>query len=271
MERRGRLITSGIRMGVDSRDAESSGTAEMVLAGERNAQSQRYPLSVWELAKRRINAVAACLVVLVLSLFLPSTMDLSVGHLGFGGGHVQTASAVVSSEEARIVAEAWKLLDKAYVDASYNGMDWQATRQKFVKGKYKDMPAAYQGIRDMCQLLGDKYTRFLTPAQYKTITQLYQVRLPSPPKPAPLPRAVSRGAASRPQPAPWRGGPCSPFMFIIDTWDKRQASGDEFAGIGVEMTMDASNAIVRSSSTRARAPSARARAPQACSGAGAGS
>eukprot|EP00290_Baffinella_frigidus_P031201 CAMPEP_0180232652 /NCGR_PEP_ID=MMETSP0987-20121128/27596_1 /TAXON_ID=697907 /ORGANISM="non described non described, Strain CCMP2293" /LENGTH=543 /DNA_ID=CAMNT_0022198297 /DNA_START=142 /DNA_END=1775 /DNA_ORIENTATION=- len=107
------------------------------------------------------------------------------------------ASAAVSSEEARTVAEAWKVLGKAYVDQTFNGVDWQATRQKFVsKGNYKNMDEAYQGIRDMCKLLGDKYTRFLTPAQYSSITQLYQ------------------------------------------------ASGVEFGGIGVEMTMDTSNTII---------------------------
>jgi len=61
------------------------------------------------------------------------------------------------------------------------------------------MPAAYQGIRDMCQLLGDKYTRFLTPAQYKTITQLYQVRFPTPPS-----LTAARGLARRRLPSPAR-------------------------------------------------------------------
>lgn len=36
------------------------------------------------------------------------------------------ARAVVGSEEGRVVAEAWKVLDRAFYDANFNGVDWRA-------------------------------------------------------------------------------------------------------------------------------------------------
>jgi hypothetical protein len=37
---------------------------------------------------------------------------------------LMSASAAVSSEESKVVGEAWKVLDKAYVDKSFSGNDW---------------------------------------------------------------------------------------------------------------------------------------------------
>jgi len=40
--------------------------------------------------------------------------------------HSTEALAVVGSEEGRVVAEAWKVLDRAFVDPNFNGVDWRA-------------------------------------------------------------------------------------------------------------------------------------------------
>ena len=40
--------------------------------------------------------------------------------------HSTEALAVVGSEEGRVVAEAWKVLDRAFVDSNFNGVDWRA-------------------------------------------------------------------------------------------------------------------------------------------------
>mmetsp|Transcript_47095 Transcript_47095/g.112240 ORF Transcript_47095/g.112240 Transcript_47095/m.112240 type:complete len:553 (+) Transcript_47095:218-1876(+) len=192
--RQGRPTLVGLRM--DAEDSPKGQELVLVRGGSETA-SVGANRRMWVFTKRHLTAMAACCIMLFASLFLPNVADTASMRFGWPTPSVPVASAAVSSEEARTVAEAWKVLGKAYVDQTFNGVDWQATRQKFVsKGNYKNMDEAYQGIRDMCKLLGDKYTRFLTPAQYSSITQLYQ------------------------------------------------ASGVEFGGIGVEMTMDTSNTII---------------------------
>eukprot|EP00966_Prymnesium_polylepis_P029959 696053-Prymnesium_polylepis.1 len=52
---------------------------------------------------------------------------------------VQTPPAIAYSpfnEDQKIVAEAWKVTDREYVDRDFSGQDWFKTRQKMVSQKY---------------------------------------------------------------------------------------------------------------------------------------
>jgi C-terminal processing protease CtpA/Prc len=89
------------------------------------------------------------------------------------------AYAAVATEESRVVGEAWKVLDKAYVDKSFGGNDWTSVRRKYVRPNYKNTQEAYTAIREMTALLGDKFTRFLTPAQYATLSSMYTQDAPA--------------------------------------------------------------------------------------------
>ncbi|KAL3917046.1 MAG: hypothetical protein SGPRY_006562 [Prymnesium sp.] len=73
------------------------------------------------------------------------------------------------SEDQRLVAEAWKLIDREYVDRAFSGQDWFATRQRVVSKKYTSREQAYAEIREVLGSLGDKYTRFLTPAMFDAV------------------------------------------------------------------------------------------------------
>ena len=52
-------------------------------------------------------------------------------------------------------------------------------RRKYVRPDYKNTEEAYKAIREMTALLGDKFTRFLTPAQYQTLSSMYTAEAPS--------------------------------------------------------------------------------------------
>jgi len=82
---------------------------------------------------------------------------------------VLPASAAYLTDEQRLAAQAWTFTDRNYVDRSFAGQDWFQTRKNLVKKKYASTDAAYDEIRAMLGSLGDKYTRFLTPAQYKAV------------------------------------------------------------------------------------------------------
>lgn len=66
------------------------------------------------------------------------------------------------TEEQKLVAEAWRLVDNSFLDRTFNGVDWFSLRQDYVnKRKYKSMDEARVAIDSMVSTLGDKYTRTL--------------------------------------------------------------------------------------------------------------
>ena len=53
-----------------------------------------------------------------------TALDVKGTNLGPLALQLKSASAAVSSEESKVVGEAWKVLDKAFVDKSFSGNDW---------------------------------------------------------------------------------------------------------------------------------------------------
>lgn len=78
--------------------------------------------------------------------------------------------AFALTEPQKLVAEAWRIVDQSYVDRSFNNHDWFKIRMKAVKRAYASVDEGYGAIRDLLSLLGDPYTRFLTPNQYDSLT-----------------------------------------------------------------------------------------------------
>jgi carboxyl-terminal processing protease len=74
------------------------------------------------------------------------------------------------TEPQKLVAEAWRIVDQSFVDRSFNNHDWFKVRMKAVKRTYVSVDDGYSAIREMLSLLGDPYTRFLTPNQYTSLT-----------------------------------------------------------------------------------------------------
>jgi len=73
------------------------------------------------------------------------------------------------SPEQKAVAEAWRIVDNSFLDRTFNGQDWFEVRQDGVKKRYKSMGEAEAEIERIVSLLGDKYTRYLSPAKYQSI------------------------------------------------------------------------------------------------------
>lgn len=74
------------------------------------------------------------------------------------------------TEEQKAVAEAWRIVDNNFIDRTFNGQDWFQVRQNaVVKHKYKNMQEARDEIEKIVGSLGDKYTRYLPPAKYRSI------------------------------------------------------------------------------------------------------
>lgn len=73
------------------------------------------------------------------------------------------------TEDQRLVNEVWRIIDRAYVDASFNHQNWWALREKYLKKNMPDRATTYQLIRDMLGVLGDPFTRVMEPEQYSTL------------------------------------------------------------------------------------------------------
>lgn len=91
-----------------------------------------------------------------LSLFVPG-LSRSVG-------------AALQDSPKTVVDEVWQIVNREYVDGTFNQVDWQTTRRELLSKNYATSEDAYAAIRESLKKLGDPYTRFLDPKQYEALT-----------------------------------------------------------------------------------------------------
>lgn len=103
--------------------------------------------------------------------------------LRFGGAIAATASmsflsppltspstASLHDSPKAILDEAWQIVNREYVDTTFNQTDWMAVRQELLSRDYSSTEEAYTALRDALQQLDDPYTRFMDPEQYEQLT-----------------------------------------------------------------------------------------------------
>ncbi|HEY9901229.1 MAG TPA: carboxyl-terminal processing protease CtpB [Candidatus Sericytochromatia bacterium] len=78
--------------------------------------------------------------------------------------------AALQDSPKNVVDEVWQIVNQEYVDNTFNKVDWQATRQQLLSKNYTSRDQAYEAIREALKPLGDRYTRFLDPEQFKALT-----------------------------------------------------------------------------------------------------
>lgn len=88
----------------------------------------------------------------------------------FAPAWCREVSAALQDSPKNIVDEAWQVVNREYVDGTFNQVDWQATRQQLLSKNYKSREQAYTAIRQALEKLGDPYTRFMDPKQFKSLT-----------------------------------------------------------------------------------------------------
>jgi carboxyl-terminal processing protease len=103
-------------------------------------------------------------------------MNKQVFRLGFSlllafglalGALIQPAAALTS--EQRLVSEVWRIVNRTYLDETFNHQNWAAVRQEILKQPLKNQQAAYVAIQKMLKSLDDPFTRFLDPEQYRSL------------------------------------------------------------------------------------------------------
>ncbi len=80
------------------------------------------------------------------------------------------AEANLENSPKVVLDEAWQIVNREYVDGSFNHTDWQATRKSLLEKNYTSQEQAYDALREALDKLDDPYTRFLDPEQFKALT-----------------------------------------------------------------------------------------------------
>ncbi|XGV96412.1 MAG: carboxyl-terminal processing protease CtpA [Leptolyngbya sp. BL-A-14] len=73
------------------------------------------------------------------------------------------------TDEQKLLAEVWRLVDRAYVDDTFNHQNWWLVRQKAFKQPLSDREQTYATIQQMLASLDDPFTRLLKPEQYRSL------------------------------------------------------------------------------------------------------
>ncbi len=89
----------------------------------------------------------------------------------FGPAWCRSVRAALQDSPKAIVDQVWQLVNREYVDGTFNKKDWQAVRQSLLSKNYTSRQQAYVAIRKALEQLEDPYTRFMEPRQYQALTR----------------------------------------------------------------------------------------------------
>lgn len=78
-------------------------------------------------------------------------------------------SEVFRPSPKELVDEVWQIIDRQYVDATFNQQDWRSVRNEYLNRNYTNQEEAYKAIREMLKKLEDPYTRFMDPQEFKNM------------------------------------------------------------------------------------------------------
>lgn len=85
------------------------------------------------------------------------------------GLHSSQGQAFLQESPKQLIDEVWQLVDRTYVDETFNKTDWRAIRQEYLGREYTNRESAYDAIREMLKKLDDPYTRFMDPQAFRSM------------------------------------------------------------------------------------------------------
>ncbi len=83
--------------------------------------------------------------------------------------HFSRGATLLKDTPKELVDEVWQVINNSYVDGTFNQTDWRAIRKDYLGRQYTDKKEAYTAIREMLKKLGDPYTRFMDPEEFKNM------------------------------------------------------------------------------------------------------
>lgn len=86
---------------------------------------------------------------------------------GLTFGSIPPANAL--TQQQKLVSEVWRIVNRSYLDETFNHQNWTEVRQKAFKSPLGNDQEAYKVIQNMLKSLDDPFTRFLDPEQYRSL------------------------------------------------------------------------------------------------------
>ncbi|WP_421654569.1 carboxyl-terminal processing protease CtpA [Leptothermofonsia sp. ETS-13] len=77
--------------------------------------------------------------------------------------------ALALTDEQKFLSEVWRVVDRAYIDDTFNHQNWWLVREKLLKKPLENREQTYEVIQQMLTSLDDPFTRLLKPDQYRTL------------------------------------------------------------------------------------------------------
>jgi len=85
------------------------------------------------------------------------------------GIHLSQSKAFFQESPKELIDEVWQLINRNYVDATFNQVDWEAVRTDYLGREYSSQEEAYSAVREMLEQLEDPYTRFMDPQEFRNM------------------------------------------------------------------------------------------------------
>lgn len=78
-------------------------------------------------------------------------------------------SAWAMTDQQQLVMEVWRIVNRSYLDESFNHQNWWFIRQRVLRQPLPDWETTYEAVQNMLATLEDPYTRFLPQQQYQSL------------------------------------------------------------------------------------------------------
>jgi carboxyl-terminal processing protease len=85
-------------------------------------------------------------------------------------GADRSVRAALQDSPKSVLDEAWQIVNREYVDGTFNKNDWRAVRQSLLSRDYSSRQQAYTALRDALKKLDDPYTRFMDQKQFEALS-----------------------------------------------------------------------------------------------------
>ncbi|MDJ0703533.1 MAG: S41 family peptidase [Leptolyngbyaceae cyanobacterium MO_188.B28] len=77
--------------------------------------------------------------------------------------------AGLTNSSRELIDQVWQLVERHYIDPSFNGQDWNAIRLQYLQQSYESDELLYNAIEEMLASLEDPLTRFMRPEEFRAL------------------------------------------------------------------------------------------------------
>ncbi|NDJ16602.1 carboxyl-terminal processing protease CtpB [Myxacorys almedinensis] len=82
----------------------------------------------------------------------------------------RSVRAALQDSPKAVLDEAWQIVNREYVDGTFNKNDWSQVRQELLSKNYTSREQAYDALRGALKKLNDPYSRFMDPKQFEALS-----------------------------------------------------------------------------------------------------